>query len=264
MEYISNVFFITLSQLSLFLLPSIIMTMAMHFIASTTEKRSILLFKEKLFLCLFGWLGVAIHECGHAVFCLIFRHKIIEMKLFSPNKETGTLGYVRHSYNKNNIYHQIGNFFIGIGPILLGGVIISLLSYILLPGNTLLRLQEVCGASNLAGVIDTFSNFVKEFYSQLTSPDYPIWKLCLFLYLSFAIGSNMTLSWADIKSALSGCVIMVVFWFLINLSFQWTGYTANISETIMKYLMIFYLILGFAMLINLILLIPIYILSSKK
>src|SRR6185437_12024785 len=71
--------------------------------------------------------GVAIHELGHAFFCLIFRHKIVKMKLFSPQSD-GTLGYVQHSYNPASTYQKFGNFFIGTGPIWFGTLLVYLIA----------------------------------------------------------------------------------------------------------------------------------------
>ena len=74
-----------------------------------------------------GWLGTPVHEMGHAIFCIPFGHTITEMKLFTPKSDDGSLGYVNHSYNPRNPWHQIGNFFIAFGPIILGSFIIFLL-----------------------------------------------------------------------------------------------------------------------------------------
>ena len=69
---------------------------------------------------LVAWLGTPVHELGHALFCLIFGHKIEEIRFFKPDKDTGTLGFVYHTWNPKNPWHVLGNFFIGIGPVVLG------------------------------------------------------------------------------------------------------------------------------------------------
>ena len=71
--------------------------------------------------------GVIIHELGHVIFCFIFNHEILSIKLFSPEGNT-SLGYVNHRYDPKNLYHRTGNFFIGTGPVWFGIIMLFLFS----------------------------------------------------------------------------------------------------------------------------------------
>lgn len=75
----------------------------------------------------FSIIGTPIHELSHAFMCIIFGHKIIDMKLLITNPNSSIAGYVNHSWNKKNPYQNIGNFFIGIAPVFCGFSIVYII-----------------------------------------------------------------------------------------------------------------------------------------
>ena len=149
--------------------------------------------------------GVMIHETGHALFCLIFRHRIVEMKLFSPEAD-GTLGYVKHSYDPNSLYQRIGNFFIGTGPIWFGVVVLCLLSRWLLP-------DEMQIGNSVDSVITGFLSL--DFWMR--------WQSYVWLYLTLTVAAHITLSPPDLSGAADGGSIMVITLLLSFLLFGWCG-----------------------------------------
>jgi len=153
-----------------------------------------------------GLIGTPIHELSHAIFCIIFGHKINQIKLFSLGKD-GTLGYVNHSYNPRNIYQRIGNFFIGVAPILGISAVILLLAKLLLPElpYEILSLSENYTPENgidgaLTGIIDS----LKIFFSYIGNP-----KWWAFIGIGMLLSLHMTLSSADIKGAKDGLIALL-------------------------------------------------------
>ena len=138
--------------------------------------------------------GIAVHELSHAFFCLIFRHKINEMKLFSPEND-GTLGYVSHSYDPKNYYQRAGNFFIGTGPIWGGLFTVYFFSKILL-SETMLPFSSI--GDNLTG-------FLGGFFSASTWTD---WTFYIWLYIALTVGSHITLSKPDLSGAKDGLLML--------------------------------------------------------
>lgn len=153
--------------------------------------------------------GVMVHEIGHALFCVIFRHKIVEMKLFSP-EDDGTLGYVNHSYNPKSFYQRIGNFFIGTGPIWFGGAVLCLISWLFLP-------EEMQIENSVSSVIGNF--FSADFWSR--------WQSYVWLYLMLTVASHITLSPPDLAGSVDGGIAISVTSFLSFLLFGWCGEWEN-------------------------------------
>lgn len=170
-----------------------------------------------------GWLGTPVHELGHAIFCIPFGHRITEMKLFSPNSENGTLGYVNHAYNPRNVWHRMGNFFIGFGPILFGSFVLWLLIKYLVPDNTALLSMVSAQKADLttfAGIKNQFINLYHTgqhtFEALFTQGNINSWEFWVFLYVSLCISSHMELSPPDIKGLWSGLVSIIVLFIVVN------------------------------------------------
>ena len=158
-----------------------------------------------------GFIGTPIHETSHALFCLLFAHKIHEVKLFQISSEDGTLGYVSHSYNKKNLYAVIGNFFIGVAPILMGTLILILLMWLITPAT----FNNVNAAMGNAG---TYADFfpsagaaIKAFFMGATA-----WQWWVYLIPVIFISIHMNLSKADLKGTVIAIPFIIILIFAVN------------------------------------------------
>lgn len=215
----------TLSQLVWLLGLIFIFGLTLYFFARSTRLTFVKSVGQKTDIFFTGWIGVPVHELGHAVFCLLFLHKITKMKLFSPNSADGSLGSVNHTYNTRSTYQRIGNFFIGIGPILFGSVVIYFASVLLLPDmrNVFAAIGSDSDAyvkilsSRFADVMPAFFYTILNMFGSLfraeNFSDYRFW---IFLYIALSISSHMQLSPPDIKGAKGGLISIVVFFLVLN------------------------------------------------
>ena len=160
-----------------------------------------------------GFIGTPIHELAHAAMCLVFFHKIEEMKLFQIGDD-GTLGYVNHSYNPRNLYQRVGNYFIGIAPIILGGVVLLLGMKYLMPTMFLdfeeyvedfVKLQkDGFGFEWFAYALVVLKGM---FVALINGIGHGYWYI--FFILALCIAIHMNLSGADIKGSLSALPILI-------------------------------------------------------
>lgn len=230
----------SLIQILILFGPGLVLTLILNYETGFVQSRAILAMGRGWYLGLLGWLGTIVHELGHAIFCIIFAHKITEIKLFDPDPETGTLGYVKHAYNPRNIFQLAGNFFIGTGPIVLGAAVIYLLAYGLLGLNALDSSSSFAAESsqlNSWGAWGEFGmrlwNASGQLLAEIFSGEHlASWQLYVFIYLAFAIGSSITLSPPDIKSAAGGFLVIAILILILNLATAWAG--NPISNLVMK------------------------------
>jgi hypothetical protein len=170
--------------------------------------------------------GVCTHELGHYFMARIFRHSIIKWRLFEYNPSSGSLGYVHHGYNENSIYQTVGNFFIGMAPLITGSLVIYLLvgyffgSSSLNPfeTNTVYNLEEA--NTVLVNYMTSFSFYesaTKELFEKiwLYAMESP-WKGMGILILMISIALHSSPSRSDLQGALSGGVSVTIVAFLVN------------------------------------------------
>ncbi|MDS0525091.1 hypothetical protein NNC19_05305 [Clostridium sp. SHJSY1] len=148
-----------------------------------------------------SFIGTPIHEFGHYVMCKLFMHKVVEVKWFIPSAvgRGGTLGYVKHSRH-NNLYQRVGDFFIGIGPLFIGSIIIVVLSKFLIPNtfNTIFNMINIHEFN--------FRDVLKSIFSIENISNYKFW---IFIILAISISSHMSLSKPDIENSYFGAITLL-------------------------------------------------------
>lgn len=159
-----------------------------------------------------GIIGTPVHELSHALMCLLFGHRITKIQIYNFKKRSKTLGFVEHTYNKRNLYHQIGNFFIGISPIVVGGLAVTLCVRLLTPVMYNAMTEEI--SNILSSKSNIFARLIsgtaKIFVSFFSISNLANWRWWLCVLLSFAISVHMEISRSDIKGGLKGLTVISV------------------------------------------------------
>jgi len=218
----------------------LIFGLLLYFISRSTRKAFSNSGHSKLDVFFTGWIGTPVHEIGHAVFCILFGHRITDIKLYSPNSQDGTLGYVSHSFNSKSLFQRIGNFFIGTGPILFGSFVLYLLAKFCLPNYRMI--SEIIAktdlsdsgifelAKNTGSMLTTGISLMVNVFSPENFGKPLFW---LFIYLSFCISSHMQLSPPDLRSMWSGTLTILLIFLLVNFLTMLIGF--SITSYILKF-----------------------------
>lgn len=219
-----------------------------------------------------GIIGTSIHEISHAIMCLVFLHKIDEIKLFSIKSDEGTLGYVSHSYKKR-LYQTIGNFFIGVAPVFFTSFLLFLFAYYLVPNFN--ELSEFISLNlKFAPSMLTDVQFYKSFLNLAYISFFQFFKLSnsymwwVFIVLYLLVALHMNLSTEDIKGFLSGLLALFITMIVVEyciFRFSPNTYTAILNNTFNVSMgMIFMLLLSLCMSLILLLLSFVFSLFTKK
>ena len=165
----------------------------------------------------FGLVGTPVHELSHAIFCLIFGHKITGIDLYSPGDGDDSLGYVSYDYDDDNFFHKVGLFFIGVGPVLGGSAAILALMYFLVPnlhGSLMADINQLTIDNNyFLNYVAVISDTVPMVFNKVYFANDYYW---IFLALALMIASHMELSASDISGAKVGLAFLMILLFVVD------------------------------------------------
>lgn len=172
-----------------------------------------------------GYIGTVIHELSHLLVALVFRHRITKCELFRPLQATsdGLLGYVDHEYNKKSAYQQIGNFFIGIAPMIIGTAVIWITIYFLTPTifsslkihsnitNIFLNSNDLNFTLYAKNILDFIYHLFENIISSLfLSKDILSFRYIIMILIVYSVSTHMTLSKEDLKGSLEGLISIYI------------------------------------------------------
>ncbi len=267
--FIRDLLMATLGQMVSLLAGVFILGLLLHFISRLTFKSLENAFGRKG-VYLVAWLGTPVHELGHALFCFLFLHRIEEIHLFNPDPVTGTLGYVNHTWNRRNPWAVLGNFFIGIGPVILGSAVLFGLFLWLVPGGSN-AWGSIMDSVRSTGDFTSWGSYLTLLgdsslamvSTMFTLDNLGMWRFWIFLYLAVCVASNVRLSLSDIRGSLSGIGWLVVPFLVINLIGLITGNgTGGFFPVTASTLGVAYAVLVLALVLSCIGFIIVYILSA--
>ncbi len=189
--------------LFILLAPFVAFAIIIHWLEMITQRRLAERFGWKSVLWT-GWLGTPIHELSHAFMCRVFQHRIDEIALFEPDRESGRLGYVKHSFRTGNWFQELGNLFIGIAPLLGGSIVLAILLWIFYPEAASSAIETTRTEDDL-GAFEKLASIVASLVASIMSiGNIATIRFWTFIYLVLCVGSHMAPSGSDYRGASRG------------------------------------------------------------
>jgi hypothetical protein len=219
MDYLKLALFHTMEQLLVLVVPTVLIAFVMNIVAQRNWRYGDRLIGRRAFSVLTA-LGTMIHEISHALACYAFRHDVKEIALFKPDSEDGSLGYVKHAYDRRSLYQRLGNLPIGIAPIFGGGLALALVIVFFGEGQAL---RTVLREPNMAqGPVHVLLQALDVAWDVMARRNRVLsLKTVLFVYLAFCIGTNISLSKADMQGALPAVPLALGMLFAVNVLLAW-------------------------------------------
>ena len=165
--------------------------------------------------------GVACHETGHALGCVLTGTRITKFVPFRPSSD-GTLGYVEHEQpDGGSFLGHVAAFVISTGPVWFGTGVIMLFSWFM-GGNGFLPDFD---AYFPVGTPPATWGYVSAVFSagfEIVGNAACFWRwrsawVALYIYAVFCVASEITLSGVDLKHMWKGAGVIVLILLVLNL-----------------------------------------------
>ncbi len=273
-QYFSQVVLITLKIFFGLFFPIIFCCIILNVLSREQNRRLYSIGGWKALLVT-AWIGTPIHEFSHYLFAVLSFHKVQDLKLFQPDAETGSMGYVAHSYRIDNFYQAvIGNTFIAVAPFFGGAAAIYLISSFVFPEFALfadhvprvyyLTIDNALEWKSYLLFGKTAFHFFTYLYDTFFSPDMlRDWKLYVFLFLMLGIANHLSPSASDFRNFWYPVTALLVTIALLNLFiYPLVKEPTTIILAASKYIFVFLPMLYLAIFISTIGLMITYLLSG--
>ena len=197
--------------------------------------------------------GVVCHETGHALGCLMTGTKIVRFKPFCP--KGNQLGYVAIERGSGGPLWRAREFFIGLGPVWFGCLMIWLLTKLFARSCSLPDFDSLFPIDPFPSSRVYWARSLKSSWLMFKTV-FKVWKWrstlnVLYLYLVFCIASEMGLSFEDLSGMWFGFACICSIFLLLNalpmVGTAISGWVARFSRKLfpVHVLMLFVLIVDF-------------------
>jgi hypothetical protein len=153
-----------------------------------------------------GWLGTPVHELSHVFMCRVFRHRIDDVALFEPDRDSGRLGYVKHSFQAGNWFQEMGNLFIGVAPLLGGSTVLAILLWLFYPDAAANAAESTRLTSEDSSLLQVWDSVAAVVTGIVTISNLTTVRFWTFIYLVLCVGSHMAPSRCDYQGASRGVI----------------------------------------------------------
>ena len=208
--------------------------------------------------------GVACHETGHAVGCLLTGTKITKFVPFC-RKGDGTLGYVQHQVG-GGFFWPLAEFLIASGPVWFGCVAFVILTKLFSGVAPSIRFADYFAADELPGLMAYGAGLLSAavaFLGDVVNVDVWGWGFAIWLYLSFCIASEIGLSSVDLKHMWRGAIGVLAAFAVANCIPPLGRLISMAIYVILPYLFKFHVIMAVALVANVILLMGVALVSKR-